>query len=144
MKLGLSPCTQIKGDITIKAPLVDWSDEVCEEFIKRYDIPLSRAYTEYGMKRTGCFLCPFDREIEERMEILKRFEPSKYKASLFFMKDVYIAQGVKLPFNKEYTAEYDEAWKDYELMRLEMLKIWRPQCQLAKRFERGMSKGGQK
>ena len=118
---------------------MDWNDEMCEEFIKRYDVPLSRAYTEYGMKRTGCFLCPFDQDIVGRMEILKKFEPNKYKASLFFMKDVYIAQGVELVFDDEYMAEYNEAWEKYKWMRLEMLKKYRPCCQLCKRLERGMT-----
>ena len=133
---GKSPCTYVKGNLTIKYPIIDWSDEMCDSFIKKYDVPLSKAYTEYGMERTGCFLCPYDSAIEKKLEILHKYEPNRYKASLFYLKDIYIAQGVKLPFDDNYMDEYNEKWKDYERMRYEMLKKYRPDCQIVKKYEK--------
>ena len=49
-------------------PIIDWTDKDVEEFIKKYDIPLSKAYTEQGYERTGCFLCPFSLQIEKNLE----------------------------------------------------------------------------
>jgi 3'-phosphoadenosine 5'-phosphosulfate sulfotransferase (PAPS reductase)/FAD synthetase len=32
-----------------------------EQYIHEHDVQLSRCYTEYGFKRTGCAGCPFDK-----------------------------------------------------------------------------------
>lgn len=136
LKSGKNICTSIKGDFIAKAPLVDWSDEIVELFIREYKVPLSRAYTEYGCKRTGCFLCPFSRELYFDLKVLYAKEPKKYKASLGFLKDVYIAQGVKLDFDPEYMNEFNKTWPKYEAMRYEMLKKYRPDCRLAKKYEK--------
>lgn len=137
IKIGKAPCTTIKKNGFIqKSPIVDWTDDICEQFIKKYNVPLSAAYTEYGMTRTGCFLCPYDQDITERMRILKEYEPNRYKASLFYMKDIYIAQGAQLPFDPEYMQEYETAWKNYEVMRYEMLKKYRPCCRMVKQREK--------
>lgn len=134
---GKAPCTTIKKNGYIqKSPIIDWTDEICERFVKKYNVPLSAAYTKYGMTRTGCFLCPYDQNIAERMRILKEHEPNRYKASLFYMKDVYIAQGVQLPFDPEYMREYEASWQNYEVMRYEMLKKYRPCCKLVKQHEK--------
>lgn len=133
---GQSVCTRIKGPYTVKTPIVDWSDEILEYFIQEYNVPLSRAYTEYGCKRTGCFLCPFSQELYSDLKVLYAKEPKKYKASLAFLKDVYIAQGVKLDFDPEYMNEFNNTWPKYEAMRYEMLKKYRPDCRLAKKYEK--------
>lgn len=67
---------------------------------------------------------------------MKEHEPNRYKASLFYMKDVYIAQGVQLPFDPEYMQEYEAAWQNYEVMRYEMLKKYRPCCKLVKQHKK--------
>ena len=140
---GANVCTHIKKDGTIeKNPIVDWTDEMCDIFVDVYDIPLSRAYTEYGLNRTGCFCCPFARDVDQNLENLFRNEPNRYKAALFYLKDVYIAQGVELPFDPEYMAEFAEKWKEYEVMRYEMLKKYRPGCQLVKKFEKSQEQQG--
>lgn len=131
---GKSPCTEIKKDGFIqKSPIIDWNDEMCERYIKENNVPLSRAYTEYGMKRTGCYLCPFDKDLEKRLEILHEYEPNKYKAALYYMQDIYIAQGVKLDFDKNYMNEYNKIWVEYEKMRYEVLLQYRPNCKIVKK-----------
>lgn len=99
-------CTSIdkKGFIK-KTPLIDWSDDDLEEFIRKYDVPLSRAYTEFGFERTGCMLCPFSRQLSNDLKYLHDHEPNRYKASLYWLKDVYIAQNVILPFDADYERE---------------------------------------
>ena len=69
------------------------------------------------------------------------YEPQKYKASMFWLKDVYIAQNVILPFDEEYEKERVEKWeKEYEPMRYEMLKKYRPDCKICKDYEKGKNK----
>ena len=76
-EMGGNICTKIRGSYTVKTPIVDWSDEIVELFIQKYKVPLSRAYTEYGCKRTGCFLCPFALKLANNLEILYNKEPKK-------------------------------------------------------------------
>ena len=128
-------CTATKGEYIIKMPIIDWEDGDVEAFIKEYNIPLSKAYTEYGQRRTGCMGCPFAQEIAQNLEVLYKHEPNRYKASMYWLKDVYIAQNVILPFDEQYEKERKEKWdKDYALMREEMLLKYRPKSRLCKGF----------
>ena len=98
LKNGGKLCTYYKGNILIKVPIIDWTDEDIDRFIEKYNVPLSRAYTEYGMTRTGCYGCPFSQSLSDDMKVLYKYEPNRYKAAMHFLKDVYIAQNLKLPF----------------------------------------------
>lgn len=138
------PCTHVSDGVTSVSPIFDWTDEICEEFIQKYSVPLSRAYTEYGETRTGCFLCPYGLNVDKRLETLHTYEPNKYKAALHFLKDVYIAQGVELPFDLDYMKEYKEKWIEYEQMRYEMLKKYRPDCMICKKYEKEHGQPAQK
>lgn len=138
------PCTHVSGGIMSVSPIFDWTDDICEEFIQKYNIPLSRAYTEYGENRTGCFLCPYGLHVDKRLELLHTYEPNKYKAALCFLKDVYIAQGVELPFDVDYMEKYKEQWVEYEKMRYEMLKKYRPDCMICKKYEKEHGQPAQK
>lgn len=120
-------CTSYKKGMIVKMPIVDWTNEEVDQFIKDYHIPLSKAYTEQGYTRTGCYLCPFSLRLQENLRKLYLYEPNKYKASLFWLKDVYIAQGVELPFDEQYEDERKNKWiYDYGRMRYEMLLKYRP------------------
>lgn len=130
-KRGGNICTKINtAGLIIKNPIVDWDEEMCGEFVRRYAVPLSRAYTDYGLQRTGCFCCPFARDIEKNLDVLRQYEPNRYKAALFYLSDVYIAQGVQLPLDADYMTKYAEKWAEYDTMRREMLEKHRPGCQL--------------
>jgi len=128
-------CTSISGGFIKKAPIIDWTDEDVEEFIKAYNVPLSKAYTEFGFNRTGCMACPFNPHVDWDLTYLHDHEPNRYKAAMHWLKDVYIAQGVKLPFDPEYEREREEMWKIYEPMRQEMLRKYRPNSRLIKDYQ---------
>lgn len=104
-RAGGKLCTWVKHGIIQKAPIIDWTEEDIDQFISEYNVPLSRAYTEFGMKRTGCMGCPFSLNVASNLEYLFYHEPNRYKASLHWLKDVYIAQGVRLPFDPVYERE---------------------------------------
>lgn len=128
-------CTATKGEYIIKMPIIDWTNDDIEAFIKEYNVPLSKAYTEYGQTRTGCMGCPFALWIVQDLEVLWKYEPNRYKASMHWLKDVYIAQNVVLPFDEQYEKERKEKWdKDYAPMREEMLLKYRPKSRLCKGF----------
>lgn len=65
LKKGQNICTRLSHGFIVKTPIVDWPDEVLERFIEKYNVPMSRAYTEYGLTRTGCFLCPFSLNLKK-------------------------------------------------------------------------------
>ena len=137
IKNGGKLCTYYKGKIMIKAPIIDWTDEDIDRFIEKYNVPLSRAYTEYGMTRTGCYGCPFSLDIADNLHILYKYEPNRYKGAMHFLKDVYIAQNVKLPFDLEYEKEREDKWKnEYEDMRIEMLEKYKPDSRSLKSYKK--------
>lgn len=119
-------CTKTQGNYIVKLPIIDWTNKDIDEFIKKYDIPLSKAYTEQGYERTGCFCCPNSPQIDQNLEKLYKYESNRYKAAMFWLKDVYIAQNVILPFDAEYENERKNKWNDsYYKMRFEMLAKYR-------------------
>lgn len=133
VKQGGKLCTYTKNNIIYKTPIIDWSDLDVEEFIKKYNVPLSDAYTKYGFDRTGCMACPYSRRVDANLEYLYYHEPNRYKASMHWLKDVYIAQNVILPFDREYEKEREKTWRDiYEPMRQEMLRKYRPESRRIK------------
>lgn len=121
-------CTRIVGEYIVKSPIIDWSDQDVEGFISATNMPLSEAYTKYGMQRTGCFACPFGGDVSNQLKTLKDFEPNKYKASMFWLKDVYIAKNIKLDFDEEYEEQRKEKWDSiYSDLRFLMVERHRPQ-----------------
>lgn len=98
-------CTYVKNGVITKMPIIEWTDDDVEEFIKRYNVPLSRAYTEFGFRRTGCMCCPFSLKIVDDLAYLFNHEPNRYKAAMHWLKDVYIAQNIVLPFDEAYERE---------------------------------------
>jgi len=87
-------------------PIYDWTTSDMESFIKLFNIPLSKCYTEYGLNRTGCIGCPYAKNIDENLKVLWKFEPKKYKFVMSLFQDVYIDQGVILDFDKFYMNKY--------------------------------------
>lgn len=136
VKDGGKICTYTSHGSLYKAPIIDWTDDDVEEFIKAYNVPLSKAYTEYGFHRTGCMACPFARSVDKDLEYLHDHEPNRYKAAMHWLKDVYIAQNVVLPFDADYERERERTWRDlYEPMRQEMLRKYRPNSPLIKDYQ---------
>lgn len=129
-------CTTTSGDIIKKAPIIDWSDSDMDEFIEKYNVPLSDAYTKYGFHRTGCIGCPFNISVGLDLKYLHEHEPNRYKAAMHWLKDVYIAQNVILPFDEDYENERIKTWFEvYGPMRQEMLRKYRPNSKLIKTEE---------
>ena len=126
-------CTSVSGGIIKKAAIIDWSDNDLETFIEMYNVPLSNAYTKFGFNRTGCMACPYAKDIDKNLMYLYCHEPNRYKAAMHWMKDVYIAQNVVLPFDEAYERERKRMWREkYEPMRQEMLRKYRPNSRLLK------------
>lgn len=136
VKEGGKLCTYFSHGSIRKAPIIDWSDAEVDEFVQKYNVPLSDAYTKYGFDRTGCMGCPYSRNLLHDLQYLHDHEPNRYKASMHWLKDVYIAQNVKLPFDEAYERERERTWSEvYEPMRQEMLRKYRPDSRLIKDYD---------
>lgn len=129
IRTGGTACTRTRGNQIVKLPIIDWTDEDIDEFIKAYNVPLSKAYTIYGADRTGCIGCPFaGKHLTSSLKALHDYEPLRYKAAMHWLKDVYIAQDVRLPFDSTYELERKKKWEEmYGFMRYEMIKKYRPE-----------------
>lgn len=60
-----------------------------------YNIKHSDCYEVYGLKRTGCAGCPFGRNFEDELKVMKKYEPLIFKAVNNIFHDSY-----------EYTRKY--------------------------------------
>lgn len=70
-------------------PIFWFSQSDKEEYEKFAHIEHSKCYTEYGLRRTGCAGCPFGRNFEYELEVLKEHEPLLYKAACNIFADSY-------------------------------------------------------
>lgn len=61
-------------------PIFWYRNETKQKYDDHYKIKHSDCYEQYGLKRTGCAGCPFGREFEQELEVIKKYEPKLYKA----------------------------------------------------------------
>jgi len=73
-------CFLNKKDVDLYMPIFWYTEEDKQAYEEIFNIQHSRCYTEYGLKRTGCCGCPYDRDFEHTLEIIKEKEPKLYKA----------------------------------------------------------------
>ena len=78
-------------------PIFWFKDKDKEEYNNIFNIENSKCYTEYGLKRTGCVGCPYSRDCQGELQIVKDNEPKLAKAIENVFKDAY-----------EYTKAYNE------------------------------------
>lgn len=50
------------------------------QYEEAFGVIHSKCYTEYGLERTGCAGCPFGKNFEFELEVIRRYEPKLFKA----------------------------------------------------------------
>lgn len=78
-------------------PIFWYKNSDKEDYEKHYGIIHSRCYTDYGLKRTGCAGCPYGRDFEKELEIIREYEPRLFVAVNNIFGNSY-----------EYTRKYKE------------------------------------
>ena len=84
-------------------PIFWYKDSDKKEYEEYYGVVHSKCYTEYGLKRTGCCGCPYGRDFENELDVIKKYEPKLYKAVTNIFRGSY-----------EYTRKYREFRKMME------------------------------
>ena len=69
------------GAQNIFRPIFWYSDKDKITYERLFGVTHSRCYTDYGMKRTGCVGCPFNRDVLSELEIIEKNEPGLYRAA---------------------------------------------------------------
>jgi 3'-phosphoadenosine 5'-phosphosulfate sulfotransferase (PAPS reductase)/FAD synthetase len=76
-------------------PVFWFTGEDKKVYEEHYGVTHSRCYTEYGMCRTGCAGCPYNRNLDADLRTIELYEPKLYVACCNVFKDTY-----------DYTAKY--------------------------------------
>ena len=85
------------GESDAFRPVFWFTNKDRDEYCTHYDVTHSQCYTVYGLRRTGCFGCPFAKSFEEELKTIEQFEPKLYNAAIKIFGQSY-----------EYTREYYE------------------------------------
>lgn len=93
------------GDDVDRYRPIFWIDnKVKKLYNDTYAVENSRCYTEYGLTRTGCVGCPYNKSFEDELNRVKTYEPNLYKAIIKVFGQSY-----------EYTRKYREFVKEMKL-----------------------------
>lgn len=60
-----------------------------DQYRRWYGIIRSDCYEVWGMERTGCAGCPFGKKFEQELELVRIFEPNRYRAMLAVFGESY-------------------------------------------------------
>ena len=63
-------------------PIFWLNDEQKDKYRSHNCVIYSDCYLVYGLKRTGCFGCPFGSRFEDELTVIKQHEPKLYQAAL--------------------------------------------------------------
>lgn len=61
-------------------PVFWYEDADKKDYQSSFEIINSLCYSEYGLKRTGCAGCPYNKRFEEELQAIEEHEPKLYKA----------------------------------------------------------------
>lgn len=78
-------------------PIFWYKEETKRVYESHFNIKHSDCYSVYGLTRTGCCGCPFSKDFEFELEVIKKHEPKLYNAVSNIFGDSY-----------EYTRKYNE------------------------------------
>ena len=88
-------CYTNEGELHQYRPIFYYTEKDRSEYDSLFKLKHSDCYEVYGMTRTGCAGCPFNRKLNEEMAIIEKYEPKLAKAVKNIFKDSY-----------EYTRKY--------------------------------------
>ena len=100
-------CFSPGEDRDVYRPIFWITDGVKRLYSETYGVKNSRCYTEYGLSRTGCNGCPFNKHFENELTLFQQHEPLIYTAVQKIFGRAY-----------DYTRRYREYVAEREKSRL--------------------------
>ena len=82
-------CVTVHENVTTFRPLFWFSQLDKDTYCNLFDIQYSECYSLYGLKRTGCAGCPFNRKLFEEIQQVKDFEHGLVTAASNVFKESY-------------------------------------------------------
>ena len=70
-------------------PLFWYTEADLKEYCDAFEVRHSDCYEVYGLKRTGCVGCPYNRRLHEEMKAIETYEPNLYKVCNHVFKEAY-------------------------------------------------------
>lgn len=70
-------------------PIFWYVNEDKSQYNNYYNISNSKCYTTYGLTRTGCAGCPYGKNFEFELDVIKTYEPKLYAAVCNIFGDSY-------------------------------------------------------
>ena len=96
-------CFDNNDDYDRYRPLFWYTNPDKKQYEDWCGIEHSKCYTEYGLNRTGCVGCPYGKDFEFELEVVKKYEPKLYKAVNNIFGDSY-----------EYTRKYNKFREEHK------------------------------
>lgn len=90
------------GKVAEYRPLFFWKNADKREYEEKMNVVHSDCYLKYGLLRTGCAGCPFGKDFEKELDIIKKYEPKLYN-------------GINNIFHNSY--EYMRLFREYKEKR---------------------------
>lgn len=110
-------------EFLLSMPIIDWSNEMVDHFIEKYNVPVSDAYNVYKLDRTGCVGCPFAGDsLYHELKMTREHEPLRYKATMKWLGTAYMDMGHQFDFDEDYMEKFREREVINEGRRKEMLE----------------------
>lgn len=82
-------CFTSKDDCDQYRPLFWYSDTDELQYDELFEIEHSDCYSKWGMKRTGCVGCPYNRNLLDELSVIEKNEPRMMRAVSTVFKDSY-------------------------------------------------------
>ena len=120
-RAGHNTCVTF-GNHNIYRPIFWYSQADKEEYEQFANIVHSECYTEYGLRRTGCAGCPFGRNFEYELEVLKEYEPNLYKEVFNIFKESYEYTRLYKAFREEKEHQNKRKQIDYQTTIFDFLE----------------------
>lgn len=87
--VAYSTCFSQGNQIADYRPIFWYKNKDKNDYNTHYKVVNSLCYSGYGMSRTGCAGCPFAKDFEEELRIIKTYEPKLFNAVATIFGDSY-------------------------------------------------------
>ncbi len=119
----------LAGTKGVSRPLSLWADADVDQYVLEHDVQLSKIYTQYEAKRTGCVCCPYGAhlETESRFDLLHELEPRRYQHFMNTpLRKILLASGVRIQTDPDYMNDLAAA--------SDLIKDWHEQAAGSDRY----------